>query len=164
MTNIRLAVIGAGHLGKIHTRLAQQLQGVEFVGIVEPHDETRCALAAEHEMLACAHHDDLLDRIDAAVIADLGQKPVPLGVECAGLDPVAAVHLFLDLAGELDDAVELAHATGPSLAASAAGRDGGVAATWLHADTISPISAETSSSICSSFCRLASMSRRAMYS
>jgi len=69
MTNIRLAVIGAGHLGKIHTRLAQQLQGVEFVGIVEPHDETRCALAAEHEMLACAHHDDLLDRIDAAVIA-----------------------------------------------------------------------------------------------
>ena len=69
MNNLRLAVIGGGHLGKIHIRLAQQLQGVDFVGLVEPHDETRCALAAEHETLACAHHDDIIDRIDAAVIA-----------------------------------------------------------------------------------------------
>ena len=69
MENIRLAVIGGGHLGKIHIRLAQQLQGVEFVGLVEPHDASRCALAQEHDTLACAHHDDMLDRIDAAIIA-----------------------------------------------------------------------------------------------
>ena len=69
MNNVRLAVIGAGHLGKIHTRLAQQLEGVEFVGVVEPHDESRCAIAEEHDILACAHHDDIIDRIDAAVIA-----------------------------------------------------------------------------------------------
>ena len=69
MDNIRLAVIGGGHLGKIHIRLAQQLDGVDFVGLVEPHDETRCALADEHETLACAHHDDIVDHVDAVIIA-----------------------------------------------------------------------------------------------
>ena len=69
MDNLRLAVIGGGHLGKIHIRLAQQLDGVEFAGLVEPHDETRCALAEEHDTLACAHHEDIVDQIDAAVIA-----------------------------------------------------------------------------------------------
>ena len=69
MKDIRLAVIGGGHLGKIHIRLAQQLAGVKFVGLIEPHDETRCQLADEHETLGCAHHEDLIDRIDAAIIA-----------------------------------------------------------------------------------------------
>lgn len=105
MTDLRLAVIGAGHLGKIHTRLAQQLPGVQFVGIVEPHDETRCALAAEHDTLACAHHDDILDRIDAAVIA------VPTKFHhTVALDLIeAGKHVLIEkpIATTLDEADEL---------------------------------------------------------
>ena len=69
MSQLRLAVIGAGHLGKIHTRLAQQLEGANLIGIVEPADEVRCALAEEHGILGCTHHDDIVDHIDAAIIA-----------------------------------------------------------------------------------------------
>ena len=36
MSRVRLAVIGAGHLGRIHARLARALAEIELVAVVDP--------------------------------------------------------------------------------------------------------------------------------
>jgi predicted dehydrogenase len=68
MNNVRLAVIGVGHLGKIHAKLLQQVAGAQLVGIVDPSPEAR-AIAAELNVPAHADHMPLLGQIDAAIIA-----------------------------------------------------------------------------------------------
>src|SRR5262245_5636874 len=69
MSKLRLAVIGVGHLGQIHARLLRQVEGAELVGIVDPIDAARAAVAAELNVAAYADHTPLLGRIDAAIIA-----------------------------------------------------------------------------------------------
>lgn len=65
----RLAVIGAGHLGKIHARLAKQTAGLELVAIVDPIAAAREAAAAENEVPAFASHTEIAGQFDAAIIA-----------------------------------------------------------------------------------------------
>ncbi len=69
MSIVRLAVIGAGHLGKIHTKLARGLQGVELVGFVEPVAAQREAVSKELGVAGFAHHGEIISQIDAAIIA-----------------------------------------------------------------------------------------------
>jgi predicted dehydrogenase len=66
---MRLAVIGVGHLGKIHARLLGQVQGAELVGVVDPSAEARGTVAAGLKVAAFADHTPLLGQIDAAIIA-----------------------------------------------------------------------------------------------
>jgi len=69
MSNLRVAVIGVGHLGQIHARLLRQVDGVELIGIVDPAAAARAALATELNVVAYAEHAPLLGHIDAAIIA-----------------------------------------------------------------------------------------------
>lgn len=69
MTPIRLAVIGAGHLGRIHARLLAQREDVRLVGIVDPIAAAREEVAAANGTKPYASHWPLLGEIDAAVIA-----------------------------------------------------------------------------------------------
>ena len=55
MSKLRLAVIGVGHLGQIHARLARQLENVELVAVVDPSPQARASVAAE---LNVATHGD----------------------------------------------------------------------------------------------------------
>ena len=66
---LRLAVVGGGHLGSIHTRLLRSIDDVELVGVVDPLPEARQRLAAEHQTAVFADHRPLLGQIDAAIIA-----------------------------------------------------------------------------------------------
>ncbi len=66
---IRLAVIGAGHLGRIHARLAQQVEGVTVVGVVDPLPEARRLAQSQCQAPVLADYHDLIEHIDAAVIA-----------------------------------------------------------------------------------------------
>src|ERR1700752_3311272 len=66
---IRLAVIGAGYLGRIHARLASQAEGVQLVGVVDPLPEARRLAQAECQAPVLADYHDLIGQIDAAVIA-----------------------------------------------------------------------------------------------
>ncbi|WP_153555703.1 Gfo/Idh/MocA family oxidoreductase [Roseimaritima sediminicola] len=65
----RIAVIGAGHLGKIHARLVSQVEGAELVGIAEPTEAARRAAAEQFNVPVVAQYRDLIPQIDAAVIA-----------------------------------------------------------------------------------------------
>src|SRR5215471_15400646 len=66
---IRLAVIGAGHLGRIHARLAQQVPGVELVGVADPLPEARRLAENDVSVPVLADYRELIGKIDAAVVA-----------------------------------------------------------------------------------------------
>jgi predicted dehydrogenase len=69
VSKLRLVVIGAGHLGRIHTRLAQALDGVQVVGVCDP---VAAARATVSEQLGCPTFPDyrqMPHAFDAAVVA-----------------------------------------------------------------------------------------------
>jgi len=69
MSKVRVAVIGVGHLGRIHARLLRDVEGAELVGIVDPSPDARQAVAAELNVPAFMDHGPLVGQIDAAIIA-----------------------------------------------------------------------------------------------
>ena len=69
MSRVRVAVIGVGHLGRIHAKLLRGIDGVELAGVVDPVREAREAIAGEQQTTAHADHTPLLGQIDAAIIA-----------------------------------------------------------------------------------------------
>jgi predicted dehydrogenase len=68
MKPLRVAVLGAGHLGRIHTRLLSAREDVDLIGIVEPHAETRARVAAEFLCAGYAKVDEIAHRLDAAFV------------------------------------------------------------------------------------------------
>ena len=69
MSFLRLAVIGAGHLGRIHTRLLASHEQIAVAGIVDPNPNACQSISAEFGVPAYSHHLDLANQIDAAIIA-----------------------------------------------------------------------------------------------
>lgn len=92
MKSIRLAVIGAGHLGRIHARIAKTQPAIELIGIADPVEASRNVAAAEYGVPAFADHRELIGRIDAAVVATPTRYHHAVGMEL--LD--AGVHLLIE--------------------------------------------------------------------
>lgn len=69
MSRLRLAVVGTGHLGKIHARLAAAADGIDLKAIVEPDAETRQQVAAEFQAEPLAECRELFGLVDAAIVA-----------------------------------------------------------------------------------------------
>ncbi|MCC7086070.1 MAG: Gfo/Idh/MocA family oxidoreductase [Pirellulales bacterium] len=94
--SLRLAVIGAGHLGRIHAKLATQVSGVELVGVVDPLPEARRLAEAECQAPVMADYHDLIGKIDAAVVATptrfhhaVGESLLSQGIHCLVEKPLA---------------------------------------------------------------------------
>ena len=69
MSQLRIAVVGAGHLGRIHAKLLRQVDGAELVAISDP-VESACQHASElFGVPTFADFRDLVDKIDAAIVA-----------------------------------------------------------------------------------------------
>jgi predicted dehydrogenase len=97
LKTLNVAVIGAGHLGRIHARLLKEQQGVRLVGISDPLAEARNRVAAECGTEACGDYRDLLGSIDAAVVATptrlhhaVGRELLSRGIHCLIEKPLAA--------------------------------------------------------------------------
>ncbi|MCA9161560.1 MAG: Gfo/Idh/MocA family oxidoreductase [Pirellulaceae bacterium] len=69
MKRLRIVVVGAGHLGRIHGRLLKTVDGAELVGVVDPVPAARDQVARELETTAYADIDQLPSNLDAAIIA-----------------------------------------------------------------------------------------------
>lgn len=69
MRQVRLAVIGTGHLGKIHAKLAKGISAFKLVGVVDPAQEARDAFCKEHKIKGYDDVSEIASKIDAAVIA-----------------------------------------------------------------------------------------------
>jgi len=97
MKRLRLAVIGGGHLGRIHARLLSGLDDVELAGVVDPSAEARREVEQLCGAPSYASHHELLGRIDAAVLAaptrlhhELGLELIRQGVHLLVEKPLAS--------------------------------------------------------------------------
>ncbi len=81
MKRLRIAVVGAGHLGRIHTRLLSSFDDVELVGVVDPIKQARERVADEFGTQAFASHLEVADQIDAAVVATTTDHHRDVGVD-----------------------------------------------------------------------------------
>jgi len=66
---LRLAVIGVGHLGRHHARIASTLDGVHLTAVVDLKADRAAEIAAAHQTTAVTDYRELFDRVDAVVVA-----------------------------------------------------------------------------------------------
>jgi predicted dehydrogenase len=92
VSKIRCAVIGAGHLGKIHARIMQTLPEFELAVIVEPLEAARAAAAETYRVPVAADYRPWLDRIDAAIVA----TPTKFHRDVAADLLAAGKHVFVE--------------------------------------------------------------------
>ena len=116
MKGLRTAVIGVGHLGRIHARILSTLEGFTLAGVVDPLEENRRAAAAECGAPTYAHHSELPGPIDAAIIAAptrfhhaLALELLERGVHLLVEKPLAAT------SAEAEELVDAAHRHGAVL-------------------------------------------------
>lgn len=69
MSVLRIAVIGGGHLGRIHTRLLASHEHVELVGVVDPVPAAREKVASEFGVATFGDLEELPHPLDAAIVA-----------------------------------------------------------------------------------------------
>ena len=69
MKPLKVAVVGAGHLGKIHARLIGTLPQFSLVGVVDPVPEALERASNEYRVPGYRRASELLGMIDAAVVA-----------------------------------------------------------------------------------------------
>jgi predicted dehydrogenase len=92
MTPLRMAVVGAGRLGGFHAQKLAARDDVTLLAVVDPAPECRRRVAAECGAEALTDYADLLDQLDAAVIA----APTSLHHAVARDFIEAGVHLLVE--------------------------------------------------------------------
>jgi predicted dehydrogenase len=121
MNRVRVAVIGAGHLGKIHTRLLHsQANEVQLVGVADPSPEAQRAVLDQVEIAVVSDYHKLIPEIDAAVIAtptrfhhavamDLLENGVHTLIEKPLTDSVEDAKELVEVADANDCVVQVGH-------------------------------------------------------
>jgi len=99
---LRLVIVGAGHLGRIHARLAQSSGRWAIAAIVDSVVAARDALAAEIGVRGLSDVEEIPDNIDAAIIA----TPTRVHAETALPLLERGIHTFVEkpLAATVPDA------------------------------------------------------------
>lgn len=64
-----MAVIGGGHLGRIHARLLASRQDIELVAVCDPSAQARMEIEAKLGLPTCSEYESLNGNVDAVVIA-----------------------------------------------------------------------------------------------
>ena len=110
MKNLRVAVVGVGHLGQHHARILAGTPGVKLVGLADARPEQARTIAERFGTHAVDDYRELLDKVDAVSIA----VPTSLHREVAGafLERGIATMVEKPLAADFAEAealVELSH-------------------------------------------------------
>lgn len=69
MNTIKVGVIGAGHLGKIHLKLIQEIAGAELVAVAEPSPLVQQEVIDAFDLEVVSDYRKLIGVIDAAIVA-----------------------------------------------------------------------------------------------
>jgi len=99
VTKLRVAVVGAGHLGKIHARLLKTQTDAELVAVADPSPIAQRDIGGQLDVKTVSDYRKLVGQIDAAVIA------TPTRMHCQN------IHTLIEkpMTDSVSDAEELVH-------------------------------------------------------
>lgn len=102
---LKIGVLGAGHLGKIHLRLAQQSTKYELVGFYDPNEENAKKVVEEFGYKYFSSIEELVQAVDVVDIV----TPTLSHYECAKIAIAAKKHVFLEkpIANSVQEAEEI---------------------------------------------------------
>jgi predicted dehydrogenase len=114
--SFRVAVVGAGRMGKLHARVLSEMPAAELVCVVDTHAAAAEAVARQRSCQGLSDPADAVDRVDAAIIA----VPTTAHVEAArpfvaAGKPVLVEKPFTSDVAAGEELIDLARATGTSV-------------------------------------------------
>ncbi len=89
---LKIGVLGAGHLGKIHIKCIKDIPDYELVGFYDPIPDNAASVAAEHGIKSFATIEALLEEVDVVDIV----TPTLSHYECAAQALHAGKHVFIE--------------------------------------------------------------------
>ena len=89
---LKVGVLGAGHLGKIHLRLLQQSEKYELIGFYDANEAYAQQIATEFNYTYYSNLEQLLQEADVIDIV----TPTPAHYECAKMVIDAGKHFFVE--------------------------------------------------------------------
>jgi predicted dehydrogenase len=89
---LKIGVLGAGHLGKIHINCIKQIQDYDLVGFYDPIEETARQVEAEMNAKCFDSIDSLIDAVDVVDIV----TPTVRHFECASKALQKRKHVFIE--------------------------------------------------------------------
>ncbi len=114
--SVRMGVVGAGRMGKLHCRVLSEMTGVELVCVVDAAPAAAAAVAAKYGAIALNRAEDAVERVDAAIVA----VPTSAHVEAArpfvaAGKPVLIEKPFAGSSAAGEELIALAERTGSSV-------------------------------------------------
>lgn len=105
MSKLKIAVLGAGHLGKIHIRILKDLPDYELIGFYDPNPDARAAASSELEVSAFSDMDELIQAADVVDIV----TPTLSHFDCAKKALESGKHTFIEkpITNTIEEALEL---------------------------------------------------------
>lgn len=102
---LKIGVIGAGHLGKIHIQQWKEVEGIELIGFFEPNDEQAASVIAEYQVPRFEDIDQLIEKANALDIVAPTTSHYDIAKKCL----LNSKHIFIEkpLAHTLEEANEL---------------------------------------------------------
>ena len=119
--SLRIGVIGAGRMGRLHCRVLSEMPDVELACVVDANERAAKEVAAQHNATALTSAAEAVDRVDAAIVAvpthahtDAARPFVAAGKPVLIEKPIAAstaaAEQLIDLARQTGASVQVGHA------------------------------------------------------
>ena len=89
---VKIGVLGAGHLGKIHLRLLKEIEGYEVIGFYDPNMDLAAQVSAEFGVPHFGSEEELIDLCDAVDIV----TPTTTHYDCAVIAIKKFKHIFIE--------------------------------------------------------------------
>lgn len=105
MSDLKLGVIGVGHLGSYHAEKYQSMPDIELVGLYDINESQAEKIAQKHDVKSFSDMAELISKVDAVSIA----VPTRSHFEVAGQSLKNGVHVLLEkpITSDLDEARKL---------------------------------------------------------
>ncbi len=89
---LKIGVLGAGHLGKIHIKCIKEIEDYEFIGFYDPDNTIAVDVEKEYNIQNFKSIDDLINAVDAVDIV----TPTVSHYECAAKALRKSKHVFIE--------------------------------------------------------------------